>query len=112
MNNILKSILTGTALVALSSGVALGQGAEAFSYGVPIEIVVADHQNRAGIAANLTRQWLDRYQVDVVADVPISAAALAVQEVTREKGGIFLMSGPGSQAYLTTEASGRKLASK
>src|SRR5688572_21065116 len=135
MNNMLKSILAGTALVALTSGAALAQGAGAFSDGkikigvlndrsgiyadvagegsavaarmaaeefgnaidgVPIEIVVADHQNKADIAANLTRQWLDRDQVDVVADVPNSAAALAVQEVTREKGRIFLMSGPGS----------------
>jgi len=64
--------------------------------GKPIEILVADHQNKADIAANLPRQWLDRDQVDVIADVPNSAAALAVQEVTRDKGRIFLMSGPGS----------------
>jgi branched-chain amino acid transport system substrate-binding protein len=135
MNKMLKSMLAGTALAALTSGAALAQGAGAFSDGkikigvlndrsgiyadvagegsavaarmaaeefgnaiggVPIEIVVADHQNKADIAANLTRQWLDRDQVDVVADVPNSAAALAVQEVTRDKGRIFLMSGPGS----------------
>jgi branched-chain amino acid transport system substrate-binding protein len=64
--------------------------------GVPVEIVVADHQNKPDIAASVTRKWLDVDQVDVVADVPNSAAALAVQGITKERKRIFLMSGPGS----------------
>ncbi|UEM24122.1 ABC transporter substrate-binding protein [Skermanella mucosa] len=139
----LKQIMTGTALAALSVGFAAaanaqgavsdgrikigvlndrsgiyadvaGEGsavaarmaAEEFGNaidGAPIEIVVADHQNKADIAANVTRQWIDREQVDVIADVPNSAAALAVQEITRDKNRIFLMSGPGS-SRLTGDA--------
>ena len=88
------------------SAVAARMAAEEFGNaidGTPIEIVVADHQNKADIAANITRQWIDREQVDVVADVPNSAAALAVQEITRDKNRIFLMSGPGS-SRLTGDA--------
>ncbi|MGQ9370078.1 ABC transporter substrate-binding protein [Azospirillum sp. ST 5-10] len=64
--------------------------------GTKVEIIVGDHQNKADIAASLARQWIDTEKVDVVADVPNSAAALAVQEITRDKKRIFLMSGPGS----------------
>jgi branched-chain amino acid transport system substrate-binding protein len=81
------------------SAIAARMAAEEFGNainGAPIEIVVGDHQNKADIAANTARQWIDADQVDVLADVPNSAAALAVQEVTRDKKRIFLMSGPGS----------------
>ncbi|MEP9377805.1 ABC transporter substrate-binding protein [Aquabacter sp. CN5-332] len=64
--------------------------------GVPIEIISGDHQNKADIAAGLARKWIDTEQVDVIADVPNSAAALAVQDVTKDRKRIFLMSGPGS----------------
>lgn len=64
--------------------------------GTPVEIVVADHQNKADVAASIARKWIDAEQVDVIADVPNSAAALAVQDITRERKRIFLMSGPGA----------------
>ncbi len=64
--------------------------------GVPVEIVVADHQNKPDLAASIARKWIDTDQIDVVADVPNSAAALAVQGITRERKRIFLMSGPGA----------------
>lgn len=64
--------------------------------GKPIEIIVADHQNKPDIAASIARKWVDTEQVDVIADVPNSAAALAVQAITKERKRIFLMSGPGS----------------
>jgi branched-chain amino acid transport system substrate-binding protein len=70
--------------------------------GAKIEVVFADHQNKADIAASITRQWIDVDKVDVIVDVPNSSAALAVQEVTREKKRIFLMSGPG-----TTDLTGK-----
>jgi branched-chain amino acid transport system substrate-binding protein len=81
------------------SAVAARMAAEEFGNsvaGVPVEILVGDHQNKADIAANTARAWIDTDRVDVIADVPNSAAALAVQEIAREKKRIFLMSGPGS----------------
>jgi branched-chain amino acid transport system substrate-binding protein len=71
--------------------------------GAPIEIITGDHQNKADIAANLARGWIDTDKVDVVADVPNAAAALAVQGITRDNKRIFLMSGPGS-----TELTGKQ----
>jgi branched-chain amino acid transport system substrate-binding protein len=61
--------------------------------GTPIEIVFADHQNKPDIGSNIARQWYDVDQVDVILDVPNSAVALAVNEVTREKNGVFINSG-------------------
>ncbi len=64
--------------------------------GAPIEIIGGDHQNKPDIGAGLARQWIDTDHVDAIVDVPTSSVALAIQEVTREKKRIFLMSGPAS----------------
>jgi branched-chain amino acid transport system substrate-binding protein len=64
--------------------------------GVKVEILSADHQNKPDIASNISRQWIDQDGVDVIADVPTSSAALAVNEVVREKNKIFLVSGAAS----------------
>jgi branched-chain amino acid transport system substrate-binding protein len=81
------------------SAVAARMAAEEFGNainGAPIEIIVADHQNKADLGSTIARQWIDTEAVDVIADVPNSAVALAVQEVTSEKNRIFLMSGPAT----------------
>ena len=64
--------------------------------GIKVEIISADHQNKPDIASNIARQWIDQDGVDVIADVPTSSAALAVNEVVREKNKIFLVSGAAS----------------
>lgn len=71
--------------------------------GKTIEVVAADHQNKADIGSNITREWIDRDGVDVIVDVPNSGVALAVQEITREKQKIFLMQGPAT-SRLTGDA--------
>ena len=90
------------------SAIAARMAAEEFGNainGTPVEIIVGDHQNKADIAASFARRWIDTEQVDVVADVPNSAAALAVQGITRDKKRIFLMSGPGSTDLTGKECS-------
>ncbi|MCW2241031.1 ABC transporter substrate-binding protein [Azospirillum canadense] len=90
------------------SAVAARLAAEEFGNainGTKVEIIVGDHQNKADIAANLARQWIDTEKVDVIADVPNSAAALAVQAITRDKKRLFLMSGPGSTDLTGKECS-------
>ena len=57
-----------------------------------VDIVSADHQNKPDIGAGIARQWYDVDGVDVVVDVPNSGVALAVNEVTREKNKVFLVS--------------------
>ncbi len=64
--------------------------------GTPIEIVFADHQNKADIGSQVARQWFDVDKVDVIVDVPNSGVALAVNEITREKNKVFLVSGAAS----------------
>jgi branched-chain amino acid transport system substrate-binding protein len=64
--------------------------------GKPIEVIGADHLNKPDVGANIARTWYDNDKVDVILDVPTSSIALAVQQITREKDKVFLMSGPGS----------------
>ena len=61
--------------------------------GIKVEIVSADHQNKPDIGSNVARQWYDVDGVDVIVDVPTSSVALAINDVTREKNKVFLVSG-------------------
>lgn len=70
--------------------------------GKPIEILQADHQNKSDIAASLARKWFND-GVQAIADGGSSGAALAVQELVRGNGKIFLISGAGAN-QLTDEA--------
>ncbi|HEY0836154.1 MAG TPA: ABC transporter substrate-binding protein [Azospirillum sp.] len=71
--------------------------------GKPIEVLVADHQNKPDIGSNVVRQWIDQDGVDVIADVPNSGVALGVQEITKTKQKIFLALGPAT-SRLTGDA--------
>jgi len=64
--------------------------------GWTIDVLSADHQNKADIAANAARQWYDVDGVDMITDVTNSAAALAVNQVTRDKNKVMLASGPAT----------------
>ena len=64
--------------------------------GYKVEYVSADHQNKPDIGSNVARQWYDVDKVDVIVDVPNSGVALAVNQLTRDKGKVFLASGPAS----------------
>ena len=69
---------------------------DAAAKGIDVEIVSADHQNKPDVASNIARQWYDEENVDVIVDVPTSSAALAVNEISREKDKVFLVSGAAS----------------
>jgi branched-chain amino acid transport system substrate-binding protein len=58
-----------------------------------IEVVFADHQNKPDVGSNIVRQWYDVDKIDVVVDVPTSSVALAVNNITKEKNKVFLVSG-------------------
>jgi branched-chain amino acid transport system substrate-binding protein len=64
--------------------------------GIKVEVVAADHQNKADIAVNTAREWFDQQGVDVILDVPNSGVALAVNELVREKNKVFIDSGAAS----------------
>ena len=57
-----------------------------------VEILSADHQMKADVASSIARGWLDS-GVDMIADVPNSAAALAVQFLVRGSKAVFIASG-------------------
>jgi branched-chain amino acid transport system substrate-binding protein len=58
-----------------------------------VEIVSADHQNKPDVGSTIARQWYDVDGVDAIFDVPTSSVALAVNQVTRDKGKAFLVTG-------------------
>lgn len=62
--------------------------------GWTVKLVSADHQNKADLASSIVRTWLDTQGVDVVADVTNSAAALAVNQIVKDKNKVMLASGP------------------
>jgi branched-chain amino acid transport system substrate-binding protein len=71
--------------------------------GMKVEIVSADHQNKPDVGSAIARQWYDVDKVDVIVDVPNSGVALAVNQITRDKGKAFLVSGAAT-ADLTGKA--------
>lgn len=70
--------------------------------GKKIELVTADHQNKADIAANKAREWFDADQVDVIVDLPTSSCALAVMEVAKQKNRVTLIS-TGASTKITND---------
>jgi len=64
--------------------------------GAPIELVSADHQNKADIAANKAREWGDTQGVDAFAELVTTSVALGVFEVAKQQNKIALVSGAAS----------------
>lgn len=71
--------------------------------GVPVEVVTADHQNKADIASNIARQWYDTEQVDSIMELTSSSVGLAVQALSKEKEKITINTGAA-----TTELTGKQ----
>jgi branched-chain amino acid transport system substrate-binding protein len=73
--------------------------------GRKIEVIAADHLNKADLAANIARDMFDNQGVEMIYDVAASATALAAAEVAKQHGKIIMFSGPGS-IRLSNEACG------
>ena len=71
--------------------------------GLKVEIVSADHQNKPDVGSTIARQWYDVDGVDAIADSPTSSVALAINQITRDKGKAFLVTGAAT-ADLTGKA--------
>ena len=61
--------------------------------GFKVEILQADHQNKADVGAGVARQWYDRDGVDIIVEVANSAVALAVAGVAKDKNKVYINSG-------------------
>ncbi|MGY4290085.1 branched-chain amino acid transport system substrate-binding protein [Bradyrhizobium sp. LM2.7] len=71
--------------------------------GKPIEVVVADHQNKPDTASALARKWFDVEHVDMVGNLINSSIALTVSGLAKEKNRIAIINGSGS-SRLTGDA--------
>ena len=73
--------------------------------GRKIEVIAADHLNKADLAANIARDMIDNQGVEMIYDVAASAPALAAGEIAKARNKIIIYNGPGS-IRLTNEACG------
>ena len=71
--------------------------------GKPIEVLVADHQNKPDTASALARKWFDVDKVDMIANLINSSIALSVSQLAKEKNRIAIINGSGS-SRLTNDA--------
>src|ERR1700737_2100504 len=64
--------------------------------GRKIEILAADHLNKADLAANIARDMFDNQGVEMLYDVAASATALAAGKIAKARNRIVIFNGPGS----------------
>ena len=70
--------------------------------GKKIEIIFADHQNKADVAASKAREWFDTQGVDVLLGGTTSSTNLSMAAVAKEKKKLFIAIG-GATSALTNE---------
>ena len=63
---------------------------------IKVEIVYADHQNKADVGSAIARKWLDVEGVDAIVDVPNSAVGLTINSLLRDTRMTFLASSTAS----------------
>ncbi len=73
--------------------------------GKPIELVSADHQNKADIAASKAREWMDQQGLDVLIGGTNSGANLAMAKIAAEKKKPFLVVGAATSALTNEQCS-------
>jgi branched-chain amino acid transport system substrate-binding protein len=69
----------------------------------PVEVLTADHQNKADVASSKAREWMDKDGLSMLIGGTNSGTALAMAKIAEEKKRPFIAIGPGS-ARLTNEA--------
>ena len=70
--------------------------------GKKIEVVWADHQNKADVGATHARTWFDRDGVDLIINLNNTAVAIAVNNLARERNKLVMNTG-GASDILTNE---------
>jgi branched-chain amino acid transport system substrate-binding protein len=73
--------------------------------GWKIDIISGDHQNKPDIGSNIARQWFDVDKVDTIVDVPNSGVALAVNNIVKEKNGVYINSGAATSDLTNAQCS-------
>ena len=78
--------------------------------GKPIELVVADHQNKPDIGVTIARRWFENDNVDAIFDVPTSSVALAVNDIAGQAKKLVFFSTPIVDALTEARCSGYGMA--
>ena len=73
--------------------------------GMPIELLTADHQNKADIAASKAREWIDTQGLTMVFGGTNSGTALAMAKVAQEKKRVFINNGAATSALTNEQCS-------
>lgn len=73
--------------------------------GKKIEVLSADHQNKADIASARAREWFDQQKIDVLIGGTNSATSLAMAAVAAEKKKPFIAVGAGSSDLTNAQCS-------
>src|ERR1700751_4744294 len=73
--------------------------------GWKIDIISGDHQNKPDTGPLIAGQWFDVDKVDIIVDVPNSGVALAVNNVVKEKNGVYINSGAATSALTNARCS-------
>jgi len=67
--------------------------------GKPVEIVFADHQNKADVGVAVARRWFEDENVDMAIGFDNSAVALAVEQLAASHNRIAIAGAVGSTAF-------------
>ena len=84
-----------------NGGVAIQMAIDDFGgkvLGKPIELLTADHQNKADIAASKAREWIDTQGLTMIFSGTNSGTALALAKIAEEKKRVMINNGAASSA--------------
>ncbi len=73
--------------------------------GKKVEVIVADHQNKADVAAAKAREWFDTQGVDMLIGGTNSGTGLAMAKVAAEKKKLFISIGAATSALTNEQCS-------
>jgi len=72
--------------------------------GIAVDVISGDMQGKPDVAAAIAAAWFDRDGIDVIVDLPVSSAALAVAHIAQQKDKAAILN-PGT-SDLTGKACG------
>lgn len=84
--------ITGKGSV-IATQMAVDECLKAECAGMKIEVISADHQNKADIGVAKAREWIDTAGVDVLVDMSNASIQLAVPKIAQEKNRVALFAG-------------------
>jgi branched-chain amino acid transport system substrate-binding protein len=65
-------------------------------FGKPIDMIAADVLNKPDVASSLARKWWETESVDMIIDMPTSATALAVMELSKQYEKVLIVTDAAS----------------